>query len=1169
MYGFFGDPYQTVLKEGWLEKKGKINTGYQKRYVRLVRRVVQGSRTLSKGFTSNVAAHLQYFESDNPEAQSKGQIDLKDAIVVRDSPPRTSIVEVLSRTPTGTLKSNLDPPSQFYIETKKRFFEFRAKNHRLAKEWVDGLEQLISWIKARVRIGHFLEFFIRDHQESLRLAIKVQYWRGELPDKDVNLLGSTKSTKSRSPGPSSAGKPRPMFLRIRQSTSTRVHTRRFDLWRTGVKTERNPTYNVSLDLVGIDLDKPVEFLMMLSERKMLGMCSMKVSSLLKAKEKNELMLYNTNRNLLDDDQRLQFHYCAVLPIETCTSSESDGLLLCAGHLEKKGALNTMYRGRYFRLFVDCYDFKTSLRYYGRRYDEEEYPKGVINITEADSLGNRQETSFSIVTKSRKYYVRAATELECHRWMRCIERNQRSDIAYFVKTLKNAFRRAQELRELLISKTTRIPSKIVNLAMLKKFIIQLQNILQVCGQNLTTSQYVIERLADVWNMTVEGVGIGVGESNRRREAMIGGMASFFSRGNEGKKAAKPKTKEAAMTKEAFLGKFGGQLIKLKLTVLEFETVLDQLFLHVTEVDPAPQKQRSTEEEDPQEKKRKRGRQRNRTPNQQGEGKHERKAGADDRDALTVDYDDGDDDNRSIMSGKMMSVERKRFLSRHVLISELLSTVEGSQRMSRSGSRSRRRSRSPRSKRSRSTQSDESVEEDDTKTQFSAISSPLTSMRPTSAGLRPRTYLPNLPNDSRKLDRSTTNMSANLNLSIHALDGLQAHSTESIRHDGMSAMTASASHSRIHSRVIHSRIGGGGDDAPEARDSLLSPDGGCSSPPSNSSNALSGSRFPNTTTTTTSSSSAVLSAAGREKDLGHASDGNAGEGGGGGGAGDAKGEGKHETDGKATSPRGPKPLSIDLLNSEEGRAIVRSFLEKERSTENINFWEAEMSFRQICTELTAKRRTQVSLNRIKALARVTYEDYIRRNAPQQVNVGNGLRDAVAKRVKRLLDKRAGWGAVDANIFADARREVETMLARDTFVRIRKSSPYRTLKDQSISAETKVKRFVSELSVAYPEIEDMKVVDLMRLAQNFVNEPEKMQTAIGFLHAANKFCDMALNTNSLHSKPLHAHTLTQTTLGMQSFMNISRLGPHHQEGKSSAGTDNEQPADSGNKHAKTKER
>lgn len=112
---------------------------------------------------------------------------------------------------------------------------------------------------------------------------------------------------------------------------------------------------------------------------------------------------------------------------------------------------------------------------------------------------------------------------------------------------------------------------------------------------------------------------------------------------------------------------------------------------------------------------------------------------------------------------------------------------------------------------------------------------------------------------------------------------------------------------------------------------------------------------------------------------------------------------------------------LMNSETGRKVFRSFLRCEYSEENILFWSA-------CEDLKKEPSPEV----VEEKARIIYEEYVSILSPREVSL-----DA---RVREIINRNMIHPS--SSTFDDAQLQIYTLMHRDSYPRFVSSSQYKDL-------------------------------------------------------------------------------------------------------------------------------
>lgn len=154
---------------------------------------------------------------------------------------------------------------------------------------------------------------------------------------------------------------------------------------------------------------------------------------------------------------------------------------------------------------------------------------------------------------------------------------------------------------------------------------------------------------------------------------------------------------------------------------------------------------------------------------------------------------------------------------------------------------------------------------------------------------------------------------------------------------------------------------------------------------------------------------------------------------------------KTEFNLTPLNSPEKDFFDPLNAPLLKAL-KTFLESEFSTENLEFAKAIEQFREMGSgKLTA---TDLKENALKI-----YNTYVTEKAPKQVNLNAATRTSI----KKIL---LGESAVDIDIFNDALRVVEKLVSGDTLSRFMKTKEY----EQAVANIELVKKELDILNVEY---------------------------------------------------------------------------------------------------------
>ncbi|XP_030639706.1 regulator of G-protein signaling 13-like [Chanos chanos] len=119
---------------------------------------------------------------------------------------------------------------------------------------------------------------------------------------------------------------------------------------------------------------------------------------------------------------------------------------------------------------------------------------------------------------------------------------------------------------------------------------------------------------------------------------------------------------------------------------------------------------------------------------------------------------------------------------------------------------------------------------------------------------------------------------------------------------------------------------------------------------------------------------------------------------------------------------------LLESKYGLATFRTFLKSEFSDENIEFWLTCEDYKKIKSSF-----------RMTSKAKKIYEQFVRAEAPREINIDYHTREQIKKNVK----------APTVQCFDEAQKIVYGLMERDSYPRFLRSEMYRTLLE-SLAAE-----------------------------------------------------------------------------------------------------------------------
>jgi len=177
----------------------------------------------------------------------------------------------------------------------------------------------------------------------------------------------------------------------------------------------------------------------------------------------------------------------------------------------------------------------------------------------------------------------------------------------------------------------------------------------------------------------------------------------------------------------------------------------------------------------------------------------------------------------------------------------------------------------------------------------------------------------------------------------------------------------------------------------------------------------------------------------------------------------------------------------------------------------------------------KRSITSLDRLKSLARVIYEDYILEGSPQEINIKGETRERVAANAVKIIDKNAGWECMFPHVFEPAKKEVEFMMRKDTFFRLKRSSAYQTLKDKELSGEVRAGKLIYILTELYPQIKEMTVEDMLKLPFQSENKSEAaLKTTLKFMESFLEFAEIILNNTPTQDLTLSPDALLPQSIG-----------------------------------------
>ncbi|XP_038398166.1 regulator of G-protein signaling 16 isoform X2 [Canis lupus familiaris] len=140
-------------------------------------------------------------------------------------------------------------------------------------------------------------------------------------------------------------------------------------------------------------------------------------------------------------------------------------------------------------------------------------------------------------------------------------------------------------------------------------------------------------------------------------------------------------------------------------------------------------------------------------------------------------------------------------------------------------------------------------------------------------------------------------------------------------------------------------------------------------------------------------------------------------------------KHSKDGNFSEDvLGWKESFDSLLSSKNGVAAFHTFLKTEFSEENLEFWLA-------CEEFKKLR----SAAKLASRAHKIFEEFIRSEAPKEVNIDHETRELTEKNLQ----------AATATCFDVAQGKIRTLMEKDSYPRFLKSPAYRDLAAQASAA------------------------------------------------------------------------------------------------------------------------
>ncbi|GAB5371590.1 hypothetical protein AAMO2058_001593200 [Amorphochlora amoebiformis] len=156
---------------------------------------------------------------------------------------------------------------------------------------------------------------------------------------------------------------------------------------------------------------------------------------------------------------------------------------------------------------------------------------------------------------------------------------------------------------------------------------------------------------------------------------------------------------------------------------------------------------------------------------------------------------------------------------------------------------------------------------------------------------------------------------------------------------------------------------------------------------------------------------------------------------------------------TAPKKKDDLvtSMDVFTNASARFEFNRFLEKERSSENLLFWEAHRTYVDMCVEAISysarhnrTKTTPDDLSKMRRTEQKLFSVYINTDAKQQVNISDSCRNRLLKRWEIVKSQ----GLTDPLLFSEAAVEIEGMLKRDTLRRFVRSALYQILASERSS-------------------------------------------------------------------------------------------------------------------------
>ncbi|XP_051788936.1 regulator of G-protein signaling 21-like [Erpetoichthys calabaricus] len=122
-----------------------------------------------------------------------------------------------------------------------------------------------------------------------------------------------------------------------------------------------------------------------------------------------------------------------------------------------------------------------------------------------------------------------------------------------------------------------------------------------------------------------------------------------------------------------------------------------------------------------------------------------------------------------------------------------------------------------------------------------------------------------------------------------------------------------------------------------------------------------------------------------------------------------------------------FSLKNLCYAAGQAAFREFLKSEFSEENILFWLA-------CEEYKKVKST----SKMNAMANKIYSEFVKVQAPREINIDCGTRDSITKNIS----------SPNINSFDNAQKIIYSLMAKDCYPRFLRSDLYKALLKKSQS-------------------------------------------------------------------------------------------------------------------------